>query len=66
MRRCHGCGKFVSDNKVCTVCGKPPADVYGLGYQMTRWDELQRRLWQLVVEMGIRTSDEYDNTVWEA
>lgn len=54
MIRCRGCGKFAREDGVCRVCGKPPEGVYGLGSQMYRWPDAERRVWQLVVEMGLR------------
>jgi hypothetical protein len=66
MRRCSSCGKFARADSVCSVCGKPPYNVYGLSYQMCRWDDLQRHLWRLTIEMGIRNTDQYLNVVWEA
>jgi hypothetical protein len=64
MIRCRACGKFAREDNVCTVCGKPPENVFGLGYQMQRWDDTQRYLWCVVVEMGVRNTDKYLETVW--
>jgi uncharacterized membrane protein YvbJ len=65
MRRCRSCGKFAPEDNVCTVCGKPPTDTYGLGNQMERWDDDLRKLWVPVVEMDIRNIDKYFDAVWE-
>jgi hypothetical protein len=68
MIRCRGCGSFAREDNFCQVCGKSPnPTVSGINpYTWGRWDDTQRYLWRVVVEMGVRDTDEYLGAVWEA
>jgi hypothetical protein len=52
MIRCRGCGKFAREDNFCQVCGKSPNPTV-FGFPPRRWDETARKMWRLVVEMGI-------------